>query len=168
MFARECRWSLALLIFAAAAAYSSAAMAQDDSFTPEKQLSESKLLKKLTGTDKSRIEAFTDLQSRGDDKLTAKLLIKVKESSWAIEAYYLRGRENFKAGSIDASLADFDKYVKLRPDLESRQWERGISDYYAGKFKKGAKQFELYQTFHDNDVENSTWRCLCDARLAGR
>ena len=83
------------------------------------------------------------------------------------EAYYWRGRENFKAGNIDASVADFDKYVELRPKAESRQWERGISDYYAKKFKKGAKQFELYQTYHDNDVENSTWRYLCMARTEG-
>ena len=28
----------------------------------------------------------------------------------------------------------------------------------------GADQFELYQTFHDSDVENSAWRFLCMAR----
>ena len=82
-------------------------------------------------------------------------------------AYYLRGRENFRTGRVDASLADFDQYAALRPKLESRQWERGISAYYAGKFKQGAKQFELYQTYHDNDVENSTWRYLCMARTEG-
>ena len=83
------------------------------------------------------------------------------------EVYYLRGRENFKAGHVDASLADFNQYVALRPKAESRQWERGISAYYAKKFKQGAKQFELYQTYHDNDVENSTWRYLCMARTEG-
>ena len=83
------------------------------------------------------------------------------------EAYYRRGRENFKAGRIDASLADFDQYVVLRPKVESRQWERGICAYYAKKYKQGAKQFELYQTYHDNDVENSTWRYLCMARTEG-
>lgn len=82
-------------------------------------------------------------------------------------AYYLRGREHFRLGKIKESVADFDKYVELRPELAPRQWERGISYYYAGEFKKGAKQFELYQTFHDNDVENSTWRFLCVARTNG-
>ena len=65
------------------------------------------------------------------------------------------------------SVADFDKYVQLDPKAESQQWERGISYYYAGEFAKGAKQFELYQTFHDQDVENSTWRYLCVARADG-
>ena len=82
-------------------------------------------------------------------------------------AYYLRGRENFRLGEIKKSVADFDKYVELRPRLESRQWERGIAYYYAGEFKKGAEQFELYQTYHDNDVENSVWRYLCIARSVG-
>jgi len=83
------------------------------------------------------------------------------------EAYYLRGRENFRLGEMKQSLADFDKYVALRPAAASRQWERGITCYYAGEFEKGAKQFELYQTYHDNDVENSVWRYLCVARDEG-
>ena len=82
-------------------------------------------------------------------------------------AYYLRGRENFRLGAIKKTVADFDKYVALRPRLESRQWERGIANYYAGQFEKGAQQFELYQTYHDNDVENSVWRYLCMARSVG-
>ncbi len=47
------------------------------------------------------------------------------------------------------------------------QWERGIACYYAGKFAEGDAQFRLYQTYHDNDVENSVWRFLCMARLQG-
>ncbi len=82
-------------------------------------------------------------------------------------AYYLRGREHFRLGKIADSVADFDQFVELRPDMEPRQWERGLSYYYAGQFEKGAKQFELYQTYHDNDVENSVWRFACLARKVG-
>ncbi len=82
-------------------------------------------------------------------------------------AWYLRGREHFRLARFDESLADFDRFVELRADLASRQWERGITCYYAGKFEQGAKQFELYQSFHDNDVENSVWRYLCMARAEG-
>jgi lipoprotein NlpI len=78
-------------------------------------------------------------------------------------AYYLRGREHFRLGQVEHSAADFDRYVELRPELESRQWERGIADYYAGDYEKGAKQFALYQTYHNNDVENAVWRYLCMA-----
>ncbi len=83
------------------------------------------------------------------------------------DAYYHRGRANFCAGKIAESVADFDKFVELRPDAESRQWERGIAHYYAGEYAKGAKQFELYQTYHNQDVENSAWRYLCVARSDG-
>ena len=83
-----------------------------------------------------------------------------KDSRLAL-AYYLRGREHFRLGKIKESVADFDQLVKLRPALESRQWERGIAFYYARQFERGAQQFELYQTYHDNDVENSVWRYLC-------
>ncbi len=62
------------------------------------------------------------------------------------------------------SLEDFDKYVTLQPKAESRQWERGIACYYVGEFERGAKQFEIYQTYHDQDVENSVWRYLCVAK----
>lgn len=79
-------------------------------------------------------------------------------------AYYLRGRLRFQLAKPNESVSDFDQHVKLSPKLKSRQWERGISMYYAGKFKEGADQFELYQTYHDNDVENSAWRFLCVAK----
>src|SRR5439155_1358288 len=79
----------------------------------------------------------------------------------------MRGRENFRAGQIAESVADFDKYVELEPRAENKQWERGIAYYYAGEFSRGAKQFEDYQKFHDQDVENSAWRYLCMARGDG-
>ena len=75
--------------------------------------------------------------------------------------YYLRGRVQFRLGQFEASVKSFDAYVKAAPNAESRQWERGISMYYARQYKRGAEQFELYQTFHDQDVENSVWRFLC-------
>jgi len=82
-------------------------------------------------------------------------------------AYYLRGCEHFRLSEMDKSVADFDRFVALAPDRESRLWERGISQYYAKQFQAGAKQFELYQTFYNNDVENSVWRYLCMAPTEG-
>ncbi len=81
--------------------------------------------------------------------------------------YYWRGRWHFRLGQFDKSLADFDRYIKLRPELNARLWERGITCYYAEKYGDGAKQFELYQTYYDNDVENSVWRFLCQAHVDG-
>ncbi len=85
----------------------------------------------------------------------------------AAEAYYVRGRSRFASGLVDESLTDFDKFLQLRPENESRLWERGISMYYAGRYAKGARQFALYQTYFTNDVENAVWRYLCMARSDG-
>ena len=98
------------------------------------------------------------------ERLLTRVISMDKEQS---AAFYARGRVNFQLGRIKQSVEDFDTYVKQRPQVESRQWERGIALYYAGEFKRGAQQFELYQTFHDNDVENSVWRFLCMARSEG-
>jgi len=84
------------------------------------------------------------------------------------EMFYDRGRWNFRLGRICDSLADFDRFAVERPELASRLWERGITCYYAGKFADGSKQFEQYQTYYSNDVENAVWRYLCQARIEGR
>ncbi len=89
-------------------------------------------------------------------------LIKIDDSN--PQAWYLRGVYQFRLGHFKESVSDFDKYVELNPTGERRLWERGISHYYAGMFKEGAEQFALYQTYHDNDVENSVWRYICMAR----
>ncbi len=76
-------------------------------------------------------------------------------------AYYLRGRERFRLGRVEPAVDDFDRYIKLRPDAAPQQWERGIALYYAGRYRQGAQQFNLYQTYSATDVENSVWRFLC-------
>jgi lipoprotein NlpI len=110
----------------------------------------------------------TEAAQRREFERAIKLLtVLIDKDPKFADAWYLRGRSNFCAGKIAESVADFDKYVALSPGAESRQWERGIAYYYAGEFAKGAKQFELYQTYHDQDVENSVWRYLCVARTEG-
>jgi lipoprotein NlpI len=100
--------------------------------------------------------------AKGDSEAAVELATAaIKQDVKLTSAYYLRGRERFRLGKVKESVADFDRYVELRPSVESRQWERGIANYYAEQYEKGAKQFELYQTFHNNDVENSVWRYLC-------
>jgi len=75
-----------------------------------------------------------------------------------------RGGEYFKFGNIHASIEDFDRAIKLKPDEEPWHWKRGISYYYAERWDDGRRQFEGYQSVDDNDVENAVWRFLCMAR----
>ena len=98
------------------------------------------------------------------EKATSKL---IKHDPKRTASYYHRGRARFCMGKIKESCDDFDKFIQLEPKASNRQWERGIALYYAKRFKDGAKQFEEYQTYHDNDVENSAWRFLCVAQTDG-
>jgi lipoprotein NlpI len=83
------------------------------------------------------------------------------------EVHYLLGRSYFCLGKFGESVRAFDAYVERRPDLRARQWERGIALYYAGQYEEGARQFEMYQTYHSGDVENAVWHFLCRAALDG-
>lgn len=82
-------------------------------------------------------------------------------------AYQRRGVARFKAGMVKESIADFDKHIELRPEAKVSHWQRGISYYYAGRYDEGRRQFEGYQTFDSNDVENAVWRYLCQAKAEG-
>lgn len=79
-----------------------------------------------------------------------------------------RGMDHFVAGEIAKSLEAFDKAVTLEPAVEPHLWQRGISQYYLGKFEEGRKQFEIHRKVNPNDVENAVWWYLCMARLGRR
>ncbi|MCA9267507.1 MAG: hypothetical protein KDA41_03510 [Planctomycetales bacterium] len=116
-------------------------------------------------------ELINDAKAASADGKAAQT-VALLDQAIAIDAeradlYRWRGRELFSLGQIDASLRDFDRVATLAPDLEKTLWERGISYYYTGKFERGAKQFALYQTYHDADVENAAWRFICVARSDG-
>jgi len=111
------------------------------------------------------LQQATQAAQRGDHRQAIeRLTAAIKANPQQPLPLYLRGREHFRAGQVAESVADFDRYVGLLPSAENQLWERGISYYYAGDYAKGAKQFENYQKFHDQDVENSAWRYLCVAR----
>lgn len=122
----------------------------------------------LAETPEAQLQKAAQASQKGDVTTAIKVLSEViDETPETAIAWYLRGREHFRAGKVTESVADFEKYVELKPNAKSQQWELGISYYYAGKYEEGAQQFELYQTFHDQDVENSVWRYLCVARKEG-
>ncbi|HUS39121.1 MAG TPA: hypothetical protein VMX74_06705 [Pirellulales bacterium] len=83
------------------------------------------------------------------------------------QEHVARGMELFRANDIDASLRHFDKAAVLDPDIVPRLWQRGISHYYAGKYKDGVRQFEIHKTANPHDVENAAWHFLCAARVVG-
>ncbi len=91
----------------------------------------------------------------------------IKQQDDLPQLYELRGSEQFKLGKFAESIADFDQEIKLAPQRQREHWKRGISYYYAKQYDEGRKQFEGYQTFDSNDVENAVWRFLCMVHTVG-
>jgi lipoprotein NlpI len=83
------------------------------------------------------------------------------------EALDLRGNAHFMLGKFKESVADFDRFITIKPPSANGHWRRGISLYYAGKYDEGKKQFEGYEKVDTNDVENAVWHFLCAARKDG-
>lgn len=65
------------------------------------------------------------------------------------------------------SVAAFDRLIELDPRVAPQLWQRGLSLYYAEKYKEGRQQFELHQTVNPNDVENAAWHFICVAKTDG-
>ncbi|KAF0177589.1 MAG: hypothetical protein FD161_2393 [Limisphaerales bacterium] len=91
----------------------------------------------------------------------------IKLDPQSANAWQARGEAHFKVGKIAESIADFDRFLGLVPAQKPHHWQRGISLYYAGRFKDGKEQFEIHQTVNSNDVENAVWHFLCAARADG-
>lgn len=79
-------------------------------------------------------------------------------------AYDRRGDAQLKLGNFKEAIADFDEFLKANPKYAPDHWRRGIALYYAARFKDGVDQFELHRKVNPEDVENSAWHYLCNAR----
>lgn len=79
-------------------------------------------------------------------------------------AWFREGVDAFYDAKPKESVAAFDKVIELAPQTAPKLWQRGLSLYYAGEFKKGREQFELHQTVNPHDVENAAWHFICVAR----
>jgi lipoprotein NlpI len=84
-----------------------------------------------------------------------------------VDGYEARGKLRFEASDFKGSVADFDKFLELRPEATPAHWQRGISLYYAGEYARGRDQFAAYQTHDNADVENAVWHYLCNAKVVG-
>ena len=75
-----------------------------------------------------------------------------------------RGDAYLKLGKFKEAIADFDVFLDANPKFAPEHWRRGIALYYAGRFADGVKQFDIHRTVNPEDVENSAWHYLCNAR----
>ncbi|HUQ86205.1 MAG TPA: hypothetical protein VM096_01520 [Vicinamibacterales bacterium] len=71
---------------------------------------------------------------------------------------------DFRAGRVEQSLEGFDRVARLSPADAPYLWQRGIAQYYAGKYGECRDTFVSHRTVNPDDVENAAWHFLCVAR----
>jgi lipoprotein NlpI len=76
----------------------------------------------------------------------------------------LKAVDDFRAGRVEQSAAGFDRLAALVPDQAPELWQRGIAQYYAGRFRDCRDMFISHRTVNPADVENAAWHFLCVAR----
>jgi lipoprotein NlpI len=92
------------------------------------------------------------------------LLMLLSGSNQSVRAMLDRAIEDFRAGRIEQSLAGFDRVALLSPAEAPYLWQRGIAQYYAGKFRDCRDMFISHRTVNPDDVENAVWHFLCVAK----
>ncbi len=83
------------------------------------------------------------------------------------DVLFRQGVQTFFDAKPKESVAAFDQLIALQPNAKPELWQRGLSLYYTGEFKRGREQFEVHQTVNGNDVENAAWHFLCIAKDEG-
>jgi len=100
--------------------------------------------------------------------LVAALLLTItahaQSTAEQAKAIYSRAVADFLNGRIASSADAFDELARLVPEEAPQLWQRGIAQYYAGRYRDCRAQFESHRTVNPADVENAAWHFLCVAR----
>jgi lipoprotein NlpI len=92
------------------------------------------------------------------------LLLSILIAAQDIRSIMDRAVADFRAGRVEQSLEGFDRVARMSPADAPYLWQRGIAQYYAGKFKECRDMFASHRTVNPDDVENAAWHFLCVAR----
>lgn len=111
-----------------------------------------------------RTKAIAALR-QGDTKTALEAATQLGKQFPSSPAATLTAADTFlRCGKPEVSLEYFDRYLKDEPDALPYLWQRGIAQYFSGKYEAGVKQFEVHRSVNPNDVENAAWHFLCLAR----
>ena len=92
------------------------------------------------------------------------LIVSLLFATQDVRAIMDRAMTDFRAGRIEQSLDGFDRVATISPADAPYLWQRGIAQYYAGKFRECRDMFISHRTVNPDDVENAVWHFLCVAR----
>jgi lipoprotein NlpI len=110
----------------------------------------------------------TDALNRQFDADIRQLSKDIDADPKNVDKYSRRGDASFFRGRFADAVADYEKMVELKPDLETSHWRKGIAYFYAERYKDAAHQFEIYHAFDNVDRENGIWRYLSQHKAFGR
>ncbi len=91
-------------------------------------------------------------------------LLLVVAGGQGVQSILNRAIEDFRAGRVEQSLSGFDRVATMSPADAPYLWQRGIAQYYAGRFGECRDMFVSHRTVNPDDVENAAWHFLCVAR----
>ncbi|MEL7497385.1 MAG: hypothetical protein AAFN77_07215 [Planctomycetota bacterium] len=77
-----------------------------------------------------------------------------------------KGKVAFMTCKFPECVEAYDQVIKIDTSLKPQLWQRGLALYYADQFKEGVEQFEQHQKVNSQDVENSVWHFLCEAKVS--
>merc|ERR1719491_1371845 len=75
------------------------------------------------------------------------------------------GMSAFARGDVARSIQIYDQIIRAEPRRTPYLWQRGLSLYYAQRYKDGAEQFAADVAVNPNDTEEQIWHLLCLAQL---
>lgn len=77
------------------------------------------------------------------------------------------GMTAFANNKVEESVAIYDAIILDDPRRKPFLWQRGLSLYYAERYKDGAEQFKVDVAVNPNDTEEQIWHLLCLAKTEG-
>lgn len=77
------------------------------------------------------------------------------------------GMSAFASNKVEESVAIYDALILDDPRRKPFLWQRGLSLYYAERYKDGAEQFKIDVAVNPNDTEEQIWHLLCLAKTEG-
>jgi lipoprotein NlpI len=92
------------------------------------------------------------------------MVLSLLAATQDVRAVMDRAIADFRAGRIAQSVEGFDRVAKLSPADAPYLWQRGIAQYYAGRFRACRDMFVSHRAVNPADVENAAWHFLCVAR----
>ena len=102
-----------------------------------------------------------------DERAVKDYSIAISYDPTFADVYQLRGCSHFKAGRLNDAVADWNTFLKLKPDKESLHWQICVAYAMQGQFNESRSQFEWHWTANTEDVEVALWHFMCTARLDG-